>query len=393
MSATAPAPARRPAAGRPAPPAPAGGQRMGGTVRILRVSGIDVEAHWSWVFIVALIVWSLADAVFPDTNPGLGSGVYVVMGVVAALALFVSLGAHELGHALVARREGMTIQGITLWLLGGVARFAGRFPSAAAELRIAIAGPIVSVAIGGVLLAFSILVPLPSGVDGVIHWLGYTNLLLAGFNLLPALPLDGGRVLRAALWLRRGDLGDATRTAVEVSRAFGRAMIGGGLVLLLFGFLGGAWFALIGWFLLQAAASEEMVTPSGRLGHLHVADVMVREPHSVRAGTTLDHFLEDVVVATRHTVYPVIGMDGVIGLISFRDAQRVPRGERDRHVVEERMVPLERVLMLAPDGILVEQLPVLLSAPLRRALVREDDRVVGLLSPTDALRVVDVLRH
>lgn len=366
---------------------------MGGTVRLLRVAGIDVEAHWSWIFIVALLVWSLADAVFPTTNPGLGSGAYVVMGVVAALALFVSLGAHELGHALVARREGMTIEGITLWLLGGVARFSGRFPSAGAELRIAIAGPIVSVVIGGVLLAFSILIPLPSGVDGVIHWLGYTNLLLAGFNMLPALPLDGGRVLRAALWLRRGDLGDATRTAVDVSRAFGRAMIGGGIVLLLFGFLGGAWFALIGWFLLQAAASEELATPSGRLAQLHVADVMVREPHSVRAGTTLDHFLEDVVVATRHTVYPVVAETGVIGLISFRDAQHVARAERGRHVVEERMVPLDRVLMLAPDSSLVEQLPSLLGAPLRRALVRDDGHVVGLLSPTDALRVVDVLRR
>jgi Zn-dependent protease len=366
---------------------------MGGTVRLLRVAGIDIEAHWSWILIVGLIVWSLADSAFPSTNPGLADGTYVAMGVVAALALFVSLALHELGHALVARREGMAIQGITLWLLGGVARFGGRFPSARAELRIAIAGPIVSVTIGGLLLALALVLPLGGAVDGVVFWLGYVNLVLAVFNLLPALPLDGGRVLRATLWLRRGDLGDATRSAVSISRACGRGMIGIGIALLLFGILGGAWLALIGWFVLQGASSEELVTPSGRLSRLHVADVMVREPHGVPAGTTLDHFLEDLVVDTRHTVYPVVEGEHVLGLISFRDAQRVPRAQRGEHVVEERMVPGDRVLVLDADAVLVEQLGALMAAPLRRALVRVDGHVTGLLSPTDALRAVDVLRH
>jgi Zn-dependent protease len=376
--------------------APDTNERMGATVRIARIAGIDLEAHWSWLFVVALVVWSLADAVFPSTNPDLGSGTYVAMGVVAALALCVSLGAHELGHALRARREGMRIDGITLWLLGGIARFGGRFPSAGAELRIALAGPVVSLLIGGVLLVFALLAPLPAAVDGVVFWLGYVNLVLAGFNLLPALPLDGGRVLRAALWARRGVLGDATHAAVVVSRAIGRAMIVGGVVLLLFGFLGGAWLALIGWFVLSAASREELIAPSGRLAHVHVEDVMVRAPHSVRAGTTLDRFLEEVVFSTRHTVYPVLSdVDGggVIGLISFRDAQRIRRADRRAHVVEEQMVPLERVLMLSPGALLVEQLGALTAAPLRRALVRDHGRVVGLLSPSDALRVVDVLKH
>jgi ribose/xylose/arabinose/galactoside ABC-type transport system permease subunit len=141
MSTTAP-PERRSGADPPLPASPAvgppesdpaGGQRMGGTVRIARIAGIDVEAHWSWLFVVALIVWSLAAAVFPRSNPGLANGTYAAMGVIAALLLFVSLGLHELGHALVARREGMEIEGITLWLMGGVARFGGgRFPSAGA---------------------------------------------------------------------------------------------------------------------------------------------------------------------------------------------------------------------------------------------------------------------
>lgn len=373
---------------------------MHGSIRIARVAGIDVEAHWSWLFIVALIVWSLAAGVFPDTNPGYGDGVYAAMAVVAALLLFLSLGLHELGHALVARREGMRIEGITLWLLGGVARFGGgRFPSAPAELRIAVAGPLVSLVIGGVLLAFALLVPLPSAVDGVVFWLGYVNLALLVFNMLPALPLDGGRVLRSLLWARRGDLGDATRTASAIGRAFGRGLIGAGIVLALFGYLGGIWFALIGWFLTTAAAQEEMAAPQGRLARLRVGDVTIRDMDVVPAGTTLERFLEDDVVRTRHTVYPVVSGaregDGsaIVGLVSFRDAQRVPRAERGSRLVTEAMVPVERVRVLDGDAPLVEQLNDLLSAPLRRALVREDGHIAGMLSPTDALRVVDVLRR
>jgi CBS domain-containing protein len=291
----------------------------------------------------------------------------------------------------------MEIEGITLWLMGGVARFGGgRFPSARAELRIAIAGPLVSLAIGGVLLAVALLTPLPSAIDGVVFWLGYVNLLLLAFNMLPALPLDGGRVLRSILWARRGDLTDATRTAVVVSRGFGRALIGGGLALALFGFLGGLWFALIGWFLLNAAAQEELAAPEGLLGRLRVADVTIREMDVVPEGTTLERFLEDDVVRTRHTVYPVVTPTAerrIVGLISFRDAQRVPRAQRSQHLVTEAMVPLERVRTLDGDALLVEQLGTLLHSPLRRALVREDGKVVGMLSPTDALRVVDVLKR
>jgi Peptidase family M50 len=238
--------------------------------------------------------------------------------------------------------------------------------------------------------------PLPSAVDGVVFWLGYVNLLLLVFNMLPALPLDGGRVLRAILWQRRGDLADATRTAAKVARAFGRGMIGGGLVLVLFGFLGGVWFALIGWFLLNAAAQEELAAPEGLLGRMRVGDVTIRDLDVVPEGTTLERFLEDDVVRTRHTVYPVVTPTAerrIVGLIAFRDAQRVPRAQRAQHLVTEAMVPLERVRMLDGDALLVEQLGTLLGSPLRRALVHEGGQIVGMLSPTDALRVVDALKR
>jgi Zn-dependent protease len=231
---------------RPSPPGQ--GQSMRGSVRLARIAGIDVEAHWSWLLIVGLLAWSLAAAVFPDSNPGLGDGVYAAMGVGATLLLFVSLAAHEYGHALRARREGMRIEGITLWLLGGVARFAGAFPSAGAELRIAVAGPLVSLVLGVVLLGAALALPLPGALDGVLHWLGTMNLVLLVVNMIPALPLDGGRALRAVLWARSGDHAAATRSAVEISTAFGRFMVAAGILLVLLTVaLGGLWFALIGW--------------------------------------------------------------------------------------------------------------------------------------------------
>jgi CBS domain-containing protein len=211
--------------------------------------------------------------------------------------------------------------------------------------------------------------------------------------MLPALPLDGGRVLRAILWGRRGDLAEATRAAVTVARACGRGLIAFGLVTLLFGFLGGAWLALIGWFVLNAASNEELAAPSGLLARLRVADVAIHDPETVPAAMTLERFLEEVVVGSRHTAYPVVAGDELVGLISFHDAQRVPRAERARHHVAERMVPRERVLVIDESLALVEQLGPLLSAPLRRAFVSSDGRIVGMLSPTDALRAVEALRR
>src|SRR5437773_2602626 len=167
------------------------GRVVNGNVRLGRVGGVEVRINWSWLVIFALIVWSLADGVFPSQNPGLSRGVHLAMAIAAAVLFFASLLLHELVHAWQARREGMEIDGITLWLFGGVSQFKTRFPSAGAEFRIAIAGPLVSLALGVVFVLIA-LAGLPSAVDGVAAWLGYINLTLLVFNLIPALPLDGG---------------------------------------------------------------------------------------------------------------------------------------------------------------------------------------------------------
>lgn len=356
-----------------------------------RILGVEIGASWSWLIVVALVFIALATSIFPATNPGLGDAAYAAMAIVAAALFFASLTAHELGHAVQARREGMQIDGITLWVFGGVARFSGTFPSAGAELRIALAGPAVSLVLGIVFIAVALLIDLPAGVDGVTFWLGQINLTLLVFNLLPALPLDGGRVLRALLWMKRRDFQAATRTAAALGRAFGQLMVAGGLLLVLFtGAFGGLWLALIGLFLLGAAEAEAQMAVVETLDRLRVSDLMVAEPISVLPGITLDRFMDDVFLRRRHTTYPVVAGGGEpLGILSFRDAAARPRDDWPRSTAADAMVPLDRALVVGGGDDLRDAYAKLLADPLHRALVLDEGRLAGLLSLTDVTRVLE----
>lgn len=367
---------------------------MSSSFKLGRFAGVEIGIHWSWLVIFALIVWSLADAVFPETNPGLTDGAYVAMAVIAVLVFFASLLLHELGHATRARREGMQIAGITLWIFGGVAQFRGMFPSAGAEFRIAIAGPIVSLAIGVVALALALLAPLGSAVDGVVFWLGYINLVLLGFNLIPALPLDGGRVLRASLWERKGDFLAATRTAAAIGQGFGQFLIAFGVLsVLLGGAIGGIWLVFIGWFLLAAAEAERAGAETHRaLSGVEVRDVMVGRPVTVDPDVTLDEFMRSCFFPHRHVAYPVLEGDRPVGLISFRSVLELPEDAWPGRRVRDAMVPLDRLPELTPEMPLEAAVEQLAGTDSNRALVLSDHHLAGLLSITDATRVIEA-RH
>jgi Zn-dependent protease len=359
-----------------------------------RIAGVRFGVNWSWLVVFALIVWTLATGIFPDTNEGLSDGTYIAMAIVAAFLFFGSLLAHELGHALQARREGMEIDGITLWLFGGVAKFKGMFPSAGAEFRIAIAGPLVSLVLG---LAFALIawgLHLPSAVDGVAFWLGYINLTLLVFNLLPALPLDGGRIFRSALWGAKGDFAWATRIAAAVGRGFGYLFIAGGIALLIFqGAFSGAWLAFIGWFLLQAAGAEDRYLLARQaLGGLRVGDLVVREPVTARPDLTIAEFMDDIVWKTRHTTYPVTDNGHALGLLPFRCVAEVPRSEWETRKVSDCMVPADQVPVVSEDDELIDAAAELSEGDLHRALVVDGDRFVGLLSATDVARALEIRR-
>jgi Zn-dependent protease/predicted transcriptional regulator len=359
---------------------------------LARIAGIRIGVNWTWLIVFALITWSLATQVFPDQNPGLSDGTYVVIALVAALLFFLSILLHELGHAIQARRDGVEIEGITLWLFGGVAQFKGGFPSAGAEFRIAIAGPLVSFALGIFFVLVAVGLSMPQEVDGVAAWLGYTNLLLLVFNLLPALPLDGGRVLRSALWKLRGDFGWATRVSAAIGRGFGYLFIVGGVAMFFWmDAVGGLWLAFIGWFLLGAASAEaRYLAVRDALDGLHVRDLMVRDPLTVTPDLTLEELYDRVIWAHRYTTYPVVEDGRVVGLLPFRCVAQVPRAEWGTRRVRDCMLALDKVPLMRPDEPADEALAEL-SDGVGRALVVEDgSRLAGLLSITDVVRALEV---
>jgi CBS domain-containing protein len=294
----------------------------------------------------------------------------------------------------------MEIEGITLWLFGGVAKFRGMFPSARAELAIALAGPLVSLLLGVLFVGIAVAGELPGPIDGVAFWLGSTNLALLAFNLLPALPLDGGRVLRSLLWGAKGDFVWATRVAAWIGRAFGYLFIAGGLAFLIFqGSFSGAWLAFIGWFLLQAAAAEDryLVTRQALEG-LHVRDLMARDPVTARPDATLGEFVDDIVWSRRYTTYPVADAGRAVGLLPFRAVAAVPRREWDSRTVAECMLAADAVPVVRADDEAIDAAGDVAESEVGRALVVDGDRLVGLLSVTDfarafELRAPDVLRR
>jgi len=369
-------------------------QGMNGNLTIGRFGGVELRLNWSLLAVVALIVWSLSDGVFPSQNPGLSHNTYLGMAVVASLLFLASIALHELGHSWVARREGIEVDSITLWLFGGVSQLNGRFKSPGVEFRVAVSGPLVSIGLG-VLFVLVALAGAPSEVDGVAAWLGYINLLLAAFNLLPAAPLDGGRVLHAILWRAKGDFAWATRVASEVGQGFAYLFIALGLAMFIFeGSFSGAWLAFIGWFLLQGARAEaRYVATEQALGGLRVRDLIVRHPVTVDADSTIGRFMDDVAWSHRFTTYPVLEGDRPVGLLAFASVAAVPRSDWDSRRVRDTMFPLDDIPLLTEDELAVDALQELSAPTGNRGLVVDDGHLAGLLSITDIARALEVGRN
>jgi Zn-dependent protease len=364
------------------------------SVTLGRIAGVQIGINWSWLLVLVLVVTSLGAAVFPEDDPGRSAATYAVMASIAAVAFFACLLLHELGHAVRARREGMELEGITLWAFGGVARFKGMFPSAGAEFRIAIAGPIVSLMLVIALIAAAAALPLPPAVDVVVSWLGWVNVILLAFNLLPAIPMDGGRVLRSVLWHRTGDFARATRIAGALGRVFGQAMIAGGVLLLLVGNPGGLWIAAIGLFLSASATAEGRLAETREmLAGLVVRDAMVTDPVTAPDVAPLRDFMDDVFARRRYSAYPVTGPDGeVLGLITFRAVAAIPVAEWPRVLVRDAMTPAADALVFDADAPLFDAAVALSQGRAGRGLVSEHGRLAGLLSITDVSRLLELRR-
>jgi Zn-dependent protease len=354
-----------------------------------------VGLNWSVVVILALIASGLA-AEFRDAAAGFGAGLYWAAALVAAVLFLSSLLGHELSHAMVARRRGVTVNGIVLWALGGVAKLKGDAPDAQSELRIAIAGPAASAGLAGTfgLLALGLgTVGVPTLIVIALWWLAGANALLALFNLLPAYPLDGGRVLRAGLWRHWGDRLRATDAAAGVGGFFGAALIGIGISALFFiptFSLNGIWLVLIGWFVLGASRKERgAVRLTSALDGLHVGDVMQPVIGVAPAYATLEDLVERYMQPGHLDRCPLVDLNGAIaGLLSLDRLGRVSAEHWRSTRASEVAWSIASLAQTSPGSALVPLVGQLSSVPSHCALVFEDGRLVGTVTPRDVEQVL-----
>ncbi|MFI7023746.1 site-2 protease family protein [Micromonospora sp. NPDC049900] len=366
---------------------------MRASFRLGRIVGVPVGVNWSVLVIFALIWWGLSANLFPVSYPDRSVVAYVLAGLAAAIVFFLGLLAHEVSHAVVAKRNGLGVGGITLWLFGGVAELRGEARTPGAELRIAGVGPLVSLIIGAFFGVLAMLLSV-AGVHGlwlgVMAWLGGINLLLAVFNILPAAPLDGGRLLRAAVWKATGDRTRATVVAARAGWVLGLALIGFGLFRFLTGAgVGGLWLALIGWFLIGAASLEERQARVGSaLRGIRVADVMTPQPQTASGEMTVADFVDNYLFAYRHTALPLTEDGRPVGLVTLDRVRGVPSDERDGTTLESVACRSDELVLASPDEQLTDLLPRLNDCADGRALVVADGRLVGIVSPSDISRAV-----
>ena len=365
-----------------------------------RIAGVPVGVNWSVLLIFALIWWGLSANLFPVSYPGRSVVAYVLAGLAAAVVFFLGLLAHEVSHAVVAKRNGLGVQGITLWLFGGVAELRGEARTPGAELRIAGVGPLVSLIIGAFFGVIAMALGL-AGVHGlllgVMAWLGGINLLLALFNVLPAAPLDGGRLLRAAVWKATGDRTRASVVAARAGWVLGVVLIGLGLWRFLSGTgFGGLWLALIGWFLIGAAGMEERQARVGSaLRGIRVGEVMTPQPQTASGELTVADFVDNYLFAYRHTALPLTEDGRPVGLVTLDRVRGVPSDQRGSTTLEAVACRADDLVLASPDEQLTDLLPRLSECADGRALVVTDGRLVGIVSPSDISRAVQRghLRH
>lgn len=364
------------------------------TLRLGRWAGVPVGMNLSALILVGLLTVLLAVGSFPALVPGRPPGAYLVAAVATALVFVACILVHELAHAVVARRYGVTVERIVLWLLGGVAQLRGQLRTPGAEFAVAVVGPLTSLALGVVFgaAAFGLDAAGAGGLPvAAMTYLAGINVILAVFNLIPAAPLDGGRVLRAAVWRLTGDRVRSAVVASRAGRVVGTALIVLGVAQLLFlGGLGGVWLALVGWFLVHAATAEEQAVVLGaRLHGVPVRQAMSAEPVTVPPDLTVAHFVDAYALNYRFSTYPLVDDFGrLTGLVTLNRIRAVPPGRRAATSLADIACPPEEVPVAGPDEPLEELLNRMGDCTDGRAVVVSAGRVVGLVTPSDISRAL-----
>jgi len=361
---------------------------MRATITFGRILGIPIGANASWFLVLALVTWSLAEGYFPASYPGWTAGTYWIVAAVTSLLFFGSVVVHELGHSVVARREGVPVRAITLFIFGGVSQITREPPTAGSEFRIAIAGPLTSIGLGVVFGALgALLAPIPVLAAPAVY-LGRINLFLGVFNLLPGFPLDGGRILRALIWARGRNFRTATRWASNVGHAVAFVFILLGVGQMVSGHISdGLWIAFLGWFLHSAAeASYQQVVLDDMQRGVTARELMTREWPVVPPDEPLDRLVHDHVL-TRGEPWSYVGKDGsVAGVITLRDINAVPQPKWPAVTTGQAMTPLAAVPQARPGDTMRTVLQRMDDAGVEQLPLVEDGRVVGTVSREQLLR-------
>ncbi|MEW2472097.1 site-2 protease family protein [Streptomyces sp. NPDC046994] len=365
---------------------------MKGSIRIGRVRGLELRAHWSVPLIMLLFAYGLAKRTLPTYAPGMAPVVYAVAAVVGAVLLLVSLVVHEAAHALTARRAGIPVRDVTLWALGGMTRM-DQPATARAAFAVAVSGPLASLLLGGAALGGA------AGAAAVLHWripvavlgwLGGTNLLLGVFNLLPGAPLDGGRVLQAVLWWRTGDRDRAQRAAGRGGQVVGMLSAAVGWWTFVKGMSGGLWLMVIGLFVASTAAAERRWAQlATALRGVRVAQAMSRPVVTGPDWLTVDRFLSEAAAQVGgHSVLPLLDFEGrPSGVVRLRRLAAVPSGRREALRVREVATPLSQCTIAAPDELLTAVLERLGSGGGLPILVMDGGRLGGIVTTYDIDRL------
>jgi Zn-dependent protease/CBS domain-containing protein len=357
-----------------------------------RIAGIHVGLNWSLLVIAALIAWSVATGLLPVTVPGQTPTAYWIAGVVSAFVYLASLLAHELAHSVVATRRGVKVEGITLWLFGGVSQFSSETSSPSSQALITFVGPLTSLLLGAAFLLAAIAVRGGGLVAATLAWLGFINILLGVFNLLPAFPLDGGRILQSLIWWGTRDRLRATRIAARIGMGFAFLFIAYGLVTFFAAgsLIGGIWAVFLGWFLLSAARAEESGSLIRQaLSGVTVANVMTPDPVQAPDNTSVEEALHGYVLASRHSTFPTHDAGGQLsGLLTMAALKRVAPDARATTLIKEIACPLDKVATASPADPIINLLGGSDSCSEGRTLVLDNGRLVGIISPSDIHRLV-----
>jgi Zn-dependent protease/CBS domain-containing protein len=360
-----------------------------------RVFGFKIDLDYSWFVIFFLILGTFTGVVFPFSAPGLGRDVYLLMGAIGAFLFFASLLLHELAHAFVARWKGIEVEGITLFIFGGMARTRSEASRPIDELQVAGVGPLASFFLS--ILFYSVaFVAVRSGwpppIFAVAEHMGFLNLALAVFNLLPGFPLDGGRLLRAVIWSITRDLRRATHIATSAGRVLGWLVIAGGVWLLLAGgqLVSGLWFIFIGWFLAQAAsASYQQLLLRHVLAGRVARDAMTHFPETVLPDVTLDELVENYLMKRPYNSFPVTDDGIVIGMVTLSQVKRVPAAEWPTLRVADVMTPLVDTLIVSPQSPMTEVIERMSENETRRVIVAQEWELRGIITGGDIANWLD----